>query len=80
MLQSSRLEGIDNYVKKFNKYFSDIATKPYDALNHRKPYFDTDYEIFKQQVNSWEQELRNYLSEVIAMMPNVGEALRILAR
>ncbi|KAK6618885.1 hypothetical protein RUM44_003266 [Polyplax serrata] len=80
IIQSSRLEGIDLYVRRFKKYFNDIATKPYDALNHRKPYFDTDYEIFKQQVNTWEQELRNYLGEMVATMPNVREALRTLDR
>lgn len=80
ILQSSRLEGIEVYVRKFNKYFNDIATKPYDALSHRKPYFDADYEVFKHQVNNWEGELRNYLGETVAMMPNVTEALRILSR
>ncbi|EEB13574.1 ciliary dynein heavy chain, putative [Pediculus humanus corporis] len=80
IIQSSRLEGIDYYVKSFNKYFNDMASKPYDALNHRKPYFDADYDVFKQQVNTWEQEIRNYLGETLATMPNVQESLRILER
>ena len=57
-----------------------MASKPYDALNHRKPYFDADYDVFKQQVNTWEQEIRNYLGETLATMPNVQESLRILER
>ncbi|CAG2056143.1 unnamed protein product, partial [Timema podura] len=80
ILQSSKIEGIELYSVKFAQMFKKILTKKYDVLNHRNRDFDSDYVDFKRTVSNIEAELRNFLSDCLARVPNIYEALRLLAR
>nr|CAD7194915.1 unnamed protein product [Timema douglasi] len=80
ILQSSRIEGIELYSVKFAQMFKKILTKKYDVLNHRNRDFDSDYVEFKRTVSNIEAELRSFLSDCLARVPNIYEALRLLAR
>nr|CAD7567573.1 unnamed protein product [Timema californicum] len=78
--RSSRIEGIELYSVKFAQMFKKILTKKYDVLNHRNRDFDSDYVDFKRTVSNIEAELRSFLSDCLARVPNIYEALRLLAR
>ncbi|PSN47670.1 Dynein heavy chain 8 [Blattella germanica] len=80
ILQSSRIEGIDVYANKFTAMFTTISTKEYQALDHRKPEFDSDYLIFKNNVSETENELREFMNQCLTQVPNIYEALRLLQR
>ncbi|XP_076759064.1 dynein heavy chain 8, axonemal kl-3 [Xylocopa sonorina] len=80
ILYSSAIQGIDLFANKFSGFFNDIASQDYDPLNHRKPYFDADYEKFKKCVAETEVELRNFFYKCVSEAPNITEALRVVAR
>ncbi|CAL7938026.1 unnamed protein product [Xylocopa violacea] len=80
ILYSSAIQGIDLFANKFSSFFNDIASQNYDPLNHRKPYFDTDYEKYKKRVAETEVELRNFFYKCVSETPNITEALRVVAR
>lgn len=71
ILQSSKLEGIEVHEAKFRNIFMVISSKPYDALNHRKPDFDVDYDIFKQAIDTADEDLRAYKKQILSATPNV---------
>lgn len=80
ILQSSTIEDIDLYAKKFSDFFKKISSQTYDALNHRLPYFDKDYAEFKQNVVDAEWELEEFVGISLQKMPNVDNVLRLLKR
>ncbi|XP_026672559.1 dynein heavy chain 8, axonemal-like [Ceratina calcarata] len=68
---------------KFNTFklrIIKISSHDYDPLNHRKPYFDTDYDIYKKNVEETEVELRNFFYKCVSETPNIAEALRVVTR
>ncbi|KOX80134.1 Dynein heavy chain 8, axonemal [Melipona quadrifasciata] len=75
-----KVKGIDVFANKFSSFFQDISSKDYDPLNHRKPYFDSDYDNYKKNVAETEIELRNFFYKCVSDAPNITEALRIVAR
>lgn len=80
ILYNSAIEGIDVFANKFFSFFQDISSKDYDPLNHRKPYFDSDYDNYKKNVAEMEIELRNFFYNYVSYTPNITEALRVVAR
>lgn len=80
LLYNSAIEKIDVFANKFSSFFYDITSKDYDPLNHRKPYFDSDYEQYKKNVAETIVELRNFFYSCVSETPNIAEALRVVAR
>ncbi|XP_043790719.1 dynein axonemal heavy chain 8 [Apis laboriosa] len=80
LLFNSAIEKIDVFANKFSSFFHDITSKDYDPLNHRKPYFDSDYEQYKKNVSETIVELRNFFYNCVSETPNITEALRVVAR
>lgn len=80
ILHCSAVQGIDVFANKFLSFFQDISSQNYDPLDHRKPYFDTDYEEFMKSVAETETELRNFFYKCVSETPNITEALRVVAR
>lgn len=80
ILYNSAIEGIDVFANKFSSFFQEISSKDYDPLNHRKPYFDSDYDNYKKNVAETEVELRNFFYKSVSETPNITEALRVVAR
>nr|XP_031825788.1 dynein heavy chain 8, axonemal [Nomia melanderi] len=65
---------------KFNTFKNRIIKVNYDPLDHRKPYFDTDYNKFKKNVAQTETDLRIFFYKCVSEAPNITEALRVVAR
>ncbi|XP_047349430.1 dynein axonemal heavy chain 8 isoform X8 [Vespa velutina] len=80
ILQSSTLEGIDAFNAKFISFFNRISSKNYDPLDHRKPYFNSDYDEFKNDVAKTEIELRTFFYDTVSVTTNIETALIIVAR
>ncbi|XP_018400014.1 PREDICTED: dynein heavy chain 8, axonemal [Cyphomyrmex costatus] len=66
----------------FGKFatFKTRIIKIYDPLDHRKPYFDTDYDEFKKSVAEIDLELRTFLYNCISLTPNITQSLYLIAR
>lgn len=80
ILHSSVIDGINRFAIKFTSYFKEIANKGYDPLDHRKPYFDPDFEEFKRKVTETEEELRVFFDNIVSSVPNIEESLRLVLR
>ncbi|CAG9764101.1 unnamed protein product [Ceutorhynchus assimilis] len=80
ILQSSTIEGIDVFAKKFIDFYKSISSQKYDALNHRSPTFETDYNQFKQNVVDTEWELEEFVGASLEKMADVENILRLLKR
>lgn len=80
ILESSKIEGIEEYAAKFKNIYTVISSQPYDALNHRKPDFDVDYKIFKQSIDKAEKELKAFMHSTLAEIPKFEILLTMLAR
>ncbi|KAI4493643.1 hypothetical protein M0804_001819 [Polistes exclamans] len=80
ILQSSTLEGIDKFNAKFLSFFHKISSKDYDPLDHRKPYFNSDYDEFKRNVEETGIELRTFFYDTVSITPNIAVALIMVAR
>ncbi|KAI4504021.1 hypothetical protein M0802_000492 [Mischocyttarus mexicanus] len=80
IFQSSTLEGIDRFSAKFLSFFQKISSKNYDPLDHRKPYFNIDYDEFKRNVEETEIELRTFFYDTVSVTPNIVAALTMVAR
>lgn len=80
ILQSSKIENIDNFASKFRQYYQKISSKTYDALNHRLDMFDKDYVEFKQNVADTEWELEEFVGMSLEKMTDVDNVLRLLHR
>ncbi|XP_030752815.1 dynein heavy chain 8, axonemal [Sitophilus oryzae] len=80
ILQQSTIEGIDVYAQKFKDFFTEISTQKYDALNHRLPYFEKDFNQFKQNVVDTEWELEEFVGASLEKMTDVDNILRLLKR
>lgn len=79
-MENSKLEGIEVHAAKFKAIFKKISTKPYDCLNHRKPDFDVDYDIFKKSIETAENELREFKTQSLAAAPDVLNKLMLIKR
>ncbi|XP_018316536.1 dynein heavy chain 8, axonemal [Mycetomoellerius zeteki] len=66
----------------FGKFatFKTRIIKMYDPLDHRKPYFDTDYDEFKKNVAETDLELRTFFYNCVSLMPNITQSLYLIAR
>ncbi|XP_018048480.1 PREDICTED: dynein heavy chain 8, axonemal [Atta colombica] len=75
-----RFEISEMYV--FGKFatFKTRIIKMYDPLDHRKPYFDVDYDEFKKNVAETDLELRTFFYNCISLMPNITQSLYLIAR
>ncbi|XP_036143732.1 dynein heavy chain 8, axonemal [Monomorium pharaonis] len=80
ILHSSTIEGISTYAQKYMDHFEKISSQNYDPLDHRKPYFDTDYDEFKKSVAEIDVELRTFFHNCVSLMPNVTQSLNLIAR
>ncbi|XP_019756852.1 dynein axonemal heavy chain 8 [Dendroctonus ponderosae] len=80
ILQASTIEDIDVYAKKFVDFYKNISSQKYDALNHRLPYFEKDYNQFKQNVVDTEWELEEFVGALLEKMTDVDNILRLLKR
>lgn len=80
ILQKSKIEGIDVFAKKFVDFYKNISSQKYDALNHRLPHFNKDFEDFKQNVTETEWELEEFVGTSLEKMGNVDNVLRLLKR
>ncbi|XP_067209496.1 dynein axonemal heavy chain 8 [Linepithema humile] len=80
ILHSSTIEGIDTYAQKYTSYFKKISSQKYDPLDHRKFYFDTDYDEYKKSVAETDIELRTFFHNFIALVPNITQVLEIITR
>lgn len=80
ILQASTIEDIDVYAKKFVDFYKNISSQKYDALNHRLPYFEKDYNQFKQNVVDTEWELEEFVGASLEKMTDVDNILRLLKR
>lgn len=57
VLSSSRIEGIEPMLNKFQHIYAGIKKKPYDMLDHRKTDFDNDFDDFKRHIFDLEVRL-----------------------
>ncbi|XP_018342058.1 PREDICTED: dynein heavy chain 8, axonemal [Trachymyrmex septentrionalis] len=75
-----RFEVSEMYV--FGKFatFKTRIIKKYDPLDHRKPYFDTDYDEFKKNIAETDLELRTFFYNCISLIPNITQSLYLIAR
>lgn len=80
ILHSSTIEKIDTYAQKYTNYFKNIASQNYDPLDHRKPYFDSDYDEFKKNVAEMDVELRTFFYNCVSLAPNITQALEMITR
>lgn len=80
ILQSSTIEGIDDYANKFIEFHRNISVQKYDALNHRLHYFDRDFQEFQQNVVDTEWELEEFVGTLLGNNPDVDNVLRLLKR
>lgn len=80
ILESSKIEGIDVYAKKFKDYFRKISTQKYDALNHRLDSFDKDYLEYKKNIAETEFELEEFVANSLDNYLDVDNILRLLKR
>lgn len=80
ILHSSAIQGIDVFANKFSSFFQEVSSKDYDPLDHRKPFFDRDYDNYKKNTADTEVELRNFFYKCVSETPNIAEALRVVAR
>ncbi|XP_046493196.1 dynein axonemal heavy chain 8 [Neodiprion pinetum] len=80
ILHSSTIEGIDVFAQKFTNFFKKIASQQYDPLDHRKSYFDPDYDEFKRNVIETEIELREFFFKTVSEAPNIFQALHLVGR
>jgi len=80
ILHSSTIEGINIYAQKYTNYFKKIFSQMYDPLDHRKPYFDVDYDEFKKNIAETDLELRTFFYNCISLMPNITQSLYLIAR
>ncbi|XP_049799902.1 dynein axonemal heavy chain 8-like [Schistocerca nitens] len=80
ILKSSKIEGIDQFAKKFDQMYEKVRYQKYDPLEHRKPDFDIDYSTFKESVLETEEELRQFLEALLSETPDVRQSLLVLAR
>ncbi|RLU26152.1 hypothetical protein DMN91_002318 [Ooceraea biroi] len=80
ILHSSTVEGIDTYAEKYSNYFKTISSQTYDPLDHRKPYFDADYDEFKKNIAETDLELRTFFHNCVSLVPNITQALWLIDR
>lgn len=80
ILQNSTIEGIDVFAKKFIQFHKSIASKKYDALNHRQAFFHNDYKEFIQNVVDAEWELEEFVGRTLEKYKDVDNVLRLLNR
>ncbi|KAG5316447.1 DYH8 protein, partial [Acromyrmex insinuator] len=80
ILHSSTIEGINIYAQKYTDHFKKIFSQKYDPLDHRKPYFDTDYDEFKKNIAETDLELRTFFYNCLSLMPNITQSLYLIAR
>lgn len=80
ILQSSVIEGIDEFAKKFQDLFVAISTKTYDPLNHRSDEFDKDYQEFKQGIVDSEWELEEFVAKSLENYSTVEDVLNLCYR
>ncbi|KAK5645861.1 hypothetical protein RI129_004325 [Pyrocoelia pectoralis] len=80
ILQSSCIEGIEEFVDLFNNLYKTISSKKYDTLNHRQEIFDNDYKEFKNAVVKAEWDLEEFVGNSLERMVNVDNVIRLLER
>lgn len=80
ILHSSTIEGIDTYAQKYTNYFKKISSQKYDPLDHRKPYFDSDYDEYKKSVTEMDVELRTFFYNRVSLLTNITQSLELIAR
>ncbi|XP_011871302.1 PREDICTED: dynein heavy chain 8, axonemal [Vollenhovia emeryi] len=80
ILHSSTVEGINAYAQKYADHFKKISTQKYDPLDHRKPYFDVDYDEYKRTMAETDVELRTFFNNCVSFMPNITQSLNLIAR
>ncbi|KAL0129655.1 hypothetical protein PUN28_001727 [Cardiocondyla obscurior] len=80
ILHSSTIQGINIYAQKYADYFKKLSSQMYDPLDHRKPYFDVDYDEFKKSVAETDIELRTFFNNCLSIVPNITQSLNLIAR
>ncbi|KAK9893078.1 hypothetical protein WA026_023570 [Henosepilachna vigintioctopunctata] len=80
ILESSTIEGIDEYANKFKEFFKTISSKKYDALNHRLLDFEKDYAEFRQSIADTEWLLEEFVGKCLSQMQDVNNVLMLLKR
>jgi len=80
IVQSSTIEGIDAYAQKYTNAFKTISMQPYDPLDHRKPYFEVDYDKYMDNVAQIDMELKTFFYNFVSHMPNITQALWLIER
>jgi dynein heavy chain len=54
--------------------------QPYDPLDHRKPYFEVDYDKYMDNVAQIDMELKTFFYNFVSHMPNITQALWLIER
>lgn len=80
ILQSSTIEGIDEFANRFVDYFNVISQQTYDALNYRLEEFDKDYDEFRQNVVDTEWELEEFVAKSLSKINDIDNVIRLLKR
>nr|XP_026487863.1 dynein heavy chain 8, axonemal-like [Vanessa tameamea] len=80
VLNKTTLEGIEEFAVNFNKLFKTISSKTYDALDHRRPDFDKDYKVYKDNIATQELLLENFMITSVNKCPTTEIALHLLER
>lgn len=80
VLKMSRIEGIDAFATRFGHIVSSIKKKPYNALDHRKLEFVTDYEEFQRQVAELEDQLSAFMIKIFSQVHSTLQSLKLLKR
>ncbi|XP_044594901.1 dynein axonemal heavy chain 8 [Cotesia glomerata] len=80
VLESSTIKGIDVFRENFITCLNKMVAQKYNPLDHRKPFFDSDYEQFKISVSETEFKMRVFFFKTVSLAPNIDEALRLVLR
>lgn len=80
VLQSSRIEGIEEHAQKFIKMFQRVSNQPYDPINYRREEFDAEFEAFKRSQVDAEEALYKFMRCSLQCCPDIHSELRLITR
>lgn len=80
ILRSSHVEGIEFFANKFSTLVKNLSGKTYDTLDHRRDYFDKDYDDFKKAIADVERDFREFADKRIKSAQETLESIKWVER
>ncbi|KAG9275828.1 dynein heavy chain 5, axonemal-like [Astyanax mexicanus] len=79
-LQEIQLEGIEKIHIRYQTIITNIKSKTYNVLDHRKVEFDSDYSEFKGQIQALFQSLQSLLDTLFQQPLSTAQLLDLLCK